>query len=306
MKVLVLGTGEIGRRHAANLETLGVQVDAVSMRETSLSHVLGRLDAGADAAVIATGTDLRLPLIEAAAGRGVPIYVERPLAADPDTISAIYRVAAPILSRSMVGFTMRYHPAFRHLAAADLSDAFRYAFEIGYDVTRRQKGWDFAKSYAARPEAGGVVLDLCHELDLAHCLFPGVLSDVECLGHVRYPGIDVAAQIARAGPVQGTVALDYLSPKPIRRLEIAGTARRRVLDFLTGELRDGDATTSFAVERNQMFLDAMNDFLALAQGKPPSTVEHLPRLDLVRASCEEIAAAHSRRAFTGHLDGPKP
>jgi hypothetical protein len=35
-------------------------------------------------------------------------------------------------------------------------------------------------------------------------------------------------------------------------------------------------------------------------------VEFLPRLDLVRASCEEIAKAHAMRRFTGHLDGIKP
>jgi predicted dehydrogenase len=306
MRVLVIGTGSIGRRHAGNLEALGAKVEAVSMRAAGLDGALARLAQGWDGAVIATGTQIRLPLIEAAADKGIPLYIEKPLAADPDTVSAIYAAAAPILDRSVVGFMMRYNPAFRHLAAQDFSDAYRYSFEIGHDVTQWRQNWSFADSYAAKPEGGGVLLDLCHELDMAHCVFPGVLSDVECLGHTRYPGVDMATQVSRAGPVQGTVAMDYLAPVPIRRVEVAGMRTRRSLDFHTGRFCDGDAEQTFPVVRNEMFLAILGDFLALAAGKAPSQVEHLPRLDLVRPSCEEIAKAHAMRRFTGHLDGMKP
>lgn len=306
MRVLVIGTGSIGRRHAANLARLGVEAATQSMREGGLGPALARLAEGWDGAVIATATEIRLELIEAAAAAGIPLYIEKPLAADPEEVSAIYAAAGPILDRSVVGFMMRYHPAFRHLAAQDLSDVYRYTFEIGHDVTKWRENWSFARSYAARPEGGGVLLDLCHELDMAHCLFGGVISDVESLGHVRYPGVDMATQVARAGPAQGTVAMDYLAPVPIRRVEIAGTRSRRVLDFHTGRYLDGADETLFVQDRNEMFLAIMADFLALAQGRTPSEVEHLPRLDLARSSCEEIARAHAMRCFTGHLDGVHP
>lgn len=306
MKVLVIGTGSIGQRHAANLESLGATVEKVSMQESGLSGALARLQAGADAAVIATETQIRLPLVETASAQNIPLYIEKPIAAEPETVSAIFQVAAPIMERSVVGFMMRYHPAFRHLAQADLSDAFRYTFEIGHDVTQWRQNWRFADSYAAKSEGGGVLLDLCHELDMAHCLFPGALGEVECLGHMRYPGVDMATQIAREGPVQGTVAMDYLAPKLIRRAEIAGTRARQVMDFTTGRYEMDGKVLDFTFERNEMFLAIMRDFLALASGKAPSSVEHLPRMDLARASCDEIATAWASRRFTGHLDGEKP
>lgn len=305
MKALVIGTGSIGRRHAENLTELGATVQSVSMQSEGVSGALKHIEAGADVAVIATETQIRLPLIEAAADKHIPLYIEKPLAADPDTVSAIYAAASPIMELSVVGLMMRYHAGFRHLAQADLNDAYRYTFEIGHDVTKWRQNWRFSDSYAARPEGGGVLLDLCHELDMAHCLFPGTLSDVESLGHNNYPGVDVATQVARAGPVQGTVAMDYLAPAFIRRIEIAGTGSRRSLDFQTGEYSEGDKSRRFPVERNEMFIAIMQDFLALAAGKMPSDVEYLPRLDLVRASCEEIATAHAARRFTGHLDGGK-
>lgn len=306
MRVLVIGTGSIGRRHAENLATLGAKVEALSLRAEGVEGAVRRLAKGFDAAVIASQTQIRLPLILAAAERDIPLYIEKPLAPDPDTVSSIYGATRAIADRSVVGFMMRYHPAFRHLAASDLSDAYRYSFEIGHDVTQWRQNWTFADSYAARPEGGGVLLDLCHELDMAHCLFPGLLGVVESLGHIRYPGVDMATQIARAGPVIGTVAMDYLSPVSTRRLEVAGTRKRRSFDFAAGRYLDGDEELELPFERNQMFLALMRDFLALAQGKAPSAVEHLPRLDLARSSCEEIAAAHQARRFTGHLDGGKP
>lgn len=306
MKVLVIGTGSIGRRHAENLETLGADVQAVSMQRDGLAGAIRQIEAGADAAVIATQTQIRLPLIEVAADKDIPLYIEKPLAAAPEEVSAIYAAASPIMERSMVGLMMRYHSGFRHLAQADLSDAFRYTFEIGHDVTQWRKNWRFADSYAARPDVGGVLLDLCHELDMAHCLFPGELSDVESLGHNNYPGVDMATQVSRAGPVEGTVAMDYLAPVFIRRVDIAGTKSRRSFNFLTGQFCDGETERMFPVERNEMFLQITRDFLAMVKGETVFDVEHLPRLDLVRASCEEIAAAHAARRFTGHLDGDKP
>jgi predicted dehydrogenase len=306
VKVLVIGTGSIGRRHAENLVALGASVETVSMREGGLDYALARLAAGWDAAVVATATQIRLPLVEAAAARGIPLYIEKPLAAGPEAVSAIYGAAAPILTRSVLGLMMRYNPVFRHLAQSDLSDSFHYAFEIGHDVTQWRQEWNFAQSYAAREDGGGVLLDLCHEIDMAHCLFPGVLSDVACIGHVRYPGIDMATQVSRAGPAQGVVAMDYLAPEPIRRAEIAGTRGRRSVDFNGGLLLDCGVERRFPAQRNEMFLALMRDFLALAKGDAPSDVEFLPRLDLVRASCEEIAAAHAMRRFSGHLEGTHP
>ena len=55
-----------------------------------------------------------------------------------------------------------------------------------------------------------------------------------------------------------------------------------------------------------MFLAAMSDFLALVQGKLPSGVEHLPRLDLALPSCALIAKAWEARRFTGTIQKDIP
>jgi len=267
------------------------------MRVSGLDGALARIAAGGLAGVVvATATQVRLPLIAGCAAEGLPVYVEKPLAFEVAELAAIEAVAAPVAARSMLGLMMRYHPAFRELAGADLGGTYRFSFDIGHDVTLWRANWRFADSYAARAAGGGVLLDLCHELDMAACLFPAATLDaVESIGHRRYPGVDMATRISLGGNALGSVSMDYLSPVSTRRIDIAGTDVRRVVDLL-----------AWPLERNQMFLAVMRDWLALIEGQPASGVEHPPRLDLVGRSCRMVVDAYAARHFVGELTGEKP
>lgn len=266
---------------------------------------------GADraAVVIATATQVRLELITICARLGVPFYVEKPLAFRMDEVALIFEVAAPVAERSVLGFMMRYHPALRALRDAPI-EAYGFHMEIGHDVRQWRANWRFGDSYAAREEGGGVLLDLCHELDMAHFLFPGVkVQAVDSLGHADFPGVDFATRVTLAqegGPV-GAVAMDYLSPKSLRRMGVRGRDEVLDLDLLApcwvrsagGE----DVVRDWAFERNDMFLGLMGDFMALVEGRATSNNPLLPRLDRMRGSCELIARAWEARAFHGELTG---
>ena len=306
MRVLVIGSGSIGRRHHDNLQFLGASSRLVSWREGGLGGALAALD-GADAVVIATATDIRLPLIEAAAARGLPIYVEKPLAFRPADVEEIASLSAPVARRSMLGLMLRYHPAVRALAAADISDVFQFALTIGHDVTQWRQNWRFSESYAARADGGGVLLDLCHELDLACCLFPGLMvTRVESVGHPAFPGVDFASRVSLAAQgVVGDVSMDYLTPQLHRRSILRGNLRMHDFDFAAQDYRLTEATgprqLTLPLERNAMFLDAMRDFLALASGTEASGNPLLPRLDLCLPSARLVAAAWKARAFVGEI-----
>lgn len=312
MRVLVIGTGSIGRRHAANAEALGAKVTALSWRVGGMTGVRDAL-ARTDAAVIATATDLRLPLVAACTDAGVPVYCEKPLAFRPADLEALMAAAAPVAARSMAGYMMRWHPAFRALAQANLSDVFRFAFEIGHDVNAWRPDWRFSQGYAARAEGGGVLLDLCHEIDMAACLFPDLrVQTVDSLGHAGFPGVDMASRIVLATPagVQGTIAMDYLAPALVRRAHLTGQARLHDWDFAAQSYAVTDAagrrTLDLPHARNAMFVDAMRDFLALAAGRAVSDVEYLPRLDRVGTSAALTCAAWGARRFTGTIEKDLP
>ena len=304
MRILVIGAGSIGRRHAANLGALGAKVTLLPWRGTSAEDIALRL-VQIDGAVIATATDIRLPLIAACGAAGVPFYCEKPVAFRGADLEAIAAAAAPVATRSMAGFMMRYHAGFRALAALDLTDAFRFALSIGHDVTQWRKDWRFSDSYAARADGGGVLLDLCHEIDMAQCLFPGLtLTGCDSLGHGAYPGVDMASLLTSraANGATGTVAMDYLCPRLVRRTLIDTPDLSADFDFAAGVYRVATAagvrTLDLAQDRNALFTGAMRDFLALVRGETPDT-PHLPRFDRTLPSSRLIAAAWEARRFKG-------
>lgn len=306
MRVLVIGAGSIGRRHHDNLTTLGAVPKLLSWREAGFAGAAAAMDQ-ADAVVVATATNIRQPLIQFAADRGLPIYIEKPLAFYAAELEIIEMIAEPVAARSMIGYMMRYHPAMRALADSDLSDVFQFALTIGHDVTQWRANWRFSESYAARREGGGVLLDLCHELDMAACLFPGLeLTGVESLGHPDFPDVDFASRISlRRGALVGDVSMDYLTPGLHRRTHLRGSERMQDFDFAAQIYRVTDSagprTLDLPLERNAMFLDAMRDFLALAAGRAPSANPLIPRLDRAMDSARLIALAWASRRFVGQI-----
>ncbi|NNF25339.1 MAG: Gfo/Idh/MocA family oxidoreductase [Rhodobacteraceae bacterium] len=310
MRIIVVGAGSIGNRHHRNLLSLGVQSTLCPYREFASLKAAKRFQAGGyDAMVIATATQVRTELIEICAQLGMPFYVEKPLAYDPGTLAKIMAIAKPVAERSMVGFMMRYHPAFRALAQMDLSDIYSFSFLVGHDVRQWRPNWSFSKSYASRADGGGVLLDLCHELDMAKTLFPQLaVTGTSSLGHADFPGVDFASRVVLAGDpsvtgVTGVAEMDYLSPVSLRRVLLRGLDKVVRFDFIAGDyvVDDGHSRNrlSLAHDRNDMFLAALRDFVALVAGAATSDVEHLPRLDMAEPSCAAIATAWGARKFEG-------
>jgi predicted dehydrogenase len=304
--IAVIGAGSIGRRHFDNLNTLGARAELIGWRAFDPAAFAARRDLAG--VVIATETQVRLDLITLCAAMGLPFYAEKPLAWRVPQAEAIHDAARPVAARSMVGFMMRYHPVVRALAAMDLAEVYRIHAEIGHDVRQWRANWRFADSYAARVEGGGVLLDLCHEVDLVQALFAGLtLGDVRSLGHSDFPGVDFATSLHVTTPsgALGTIAMDYLAPVFVRRLVLNGENRRIEADMVTSRITilsaAGTEIQDSPFQRNDMFLAAMTDFLRLAAGDalPPDPLR--PRFDTMQASTTLIARAWEGRVFGGNV-----
>src|SRR2546428_4182024 len=93
-RILVVGTGSVGRRHITNLLELGADVSAFSYRRNSNSaidplpssvilvdHLDDALAGRCDAVVIANRTDQHVPVALASARNHKALFIEKPLAA---------------------------------------------------------------------------------------------------------------------------------------------------------------------------------------------------------------------------------
>lgn len=309
LNIPVIGSGSIGTRHHQNLQSLNVRSELFSFRQNGMAGLTQLLrDAEIDGVVIATATPIRLQVIRLCAAHNLPMYIEKPLCVTAAQVKEIFELcSAPLAAKSMVGFMMRYHPLIQRLCEHGVDDVYRFDLVIGHDVTQWRQNWSFAQSYAADPQGGGVLLDLCHELDLAKLLFPSAsITSVSSIGHSDYPQVDFATQVSLTGDngVLGSVSMDYLAPVSTRQIALYGRESLTTVDMNTLQYRrdQGDSVRADTItfERNDMFIDAMQDFLLLISGSTAS--EYCPRLDLVHDHCALIAHAWESRFFTGLLD----
>ena len=308
-RYFVIGSGSIGRRNAENLTTLGAEITHYGWRGIDLDAALSEIAAcnGQAGVVIATATKVRLPLITECAKTGAALYIEKPVAYRTDEVQQIFALPPATLERSVAGFMMRYHPMVQKLMDTPVKNIFRASFEIGHDVTQWRQNWTFADSYAADPEGGGVLLDLCHEIDLAFLLCGHApLFSVRSIEHPDFACVDIASNLDFTAPDGRNirVSMDYLAPALIRRGHMIGLEQEVEYDIananVTHVTADERVTQNLRQERNAMFLDFMADFMALAEGRETKN-PHIPRLDRVKDVCHVIAQAWEMREFTGQL-----
>ncbi len=308
-KYFVIGSGSIGRRHFDNLFSLGANVTHHPWRGIDLDQVLCDVAScnGNVGVVIATATNVRLPLITKMAAVGAALYIEKPVAYRTSEVAEIFELPKLTLQRSVAGFMMRYHPIVQRLLSTPMNDVFRAYIEVGHDVTQWRQNWIFERSYSADPDGGGVLLDLCHEIDLAYLLF-GVmpLTAVTSIQYKNLNGVDIISTVD-FGSEDGRsirVTMDYLAPKLIRRGHIVGLTQEVNYDIANNWLKhryqDVVSTEKFSINRNKMFLSLMHDFMAIVEGRQ-ITNKHAPRLDKVENVCRLIAKAWEAREFTGQM-----
>ena len=284
MKVLVVGTGSIGRRHTANLQALGADVSTYSYGGIRLKGVKSVMDldlalqSDFDAVVVANNTNEHMDVSMKAALKGKHLFIEKPLATNLKGSEFLYEIAQRMGLVVEVGFMLRTHPNLiwikQALADGVLGDLMYIYAAVGQWLPDWRPNSDYRTSYSAyRARGGGVIYDLIHELDLVYWL-AGEVSEVSAMSrYVKSLAIETEA-IAQIGlrfktGVLAQVHLDYVRPGYGRKLEIVGSNGVLSWDYLTNKVfftRGADPeeivhSVEEGYERNIMFKTHMGLFL---------------------------------------------
>lgn len=196
LRFALIGTGRIGRVHAANIAAspqteLAVVADpvlasaddvAARFGGTAVSDPLAAIDPGRiDAVVIASPTPTHTELITACIERGVPVLSEKPIDLDMSRIEAlrprVQRAASPVA----IGFNQRFDPAIAEVQRRVASG------EIGpleqLSITSRDPGPPPAAYIGV---SGGIFRDMTiHDFDLAR-FFAGEIDEVTAVGSTLF------------------------------------------------------------------------------------------------------------------------
>ncbi len=291
MKLLVVGTGSIGKRHIGNLLELGAEVQAFSYRNDVLSldprampvhDLAGALASDVEAVVIANRTDQHMSVALQAARAGKHLFLEKPLA---QSMAGVDELVATVQQKGLVveaGFMLHSHPNLlwirEQLAQGLLGEIWHMRAAVGQWLPDWRPGSDHRQGYGAfRAMGGGVTFDLIHELDLVQWLL-GPITDVAAMMR-QAPVLEIETEAVAQISLQLTsgalaqVHLDYLRPGYGREMEIVG--RHGVLrwDYVQGVVTLEDAgqmprevhRVPEGFVRNQLFLNHMRYFLLRLQ-----------------------------------------
>ncbi len=209
LRVALLGTGRIGRVHAAAVAdsteaVLQVVCDAVpaSAEAVAAAHG-GRVVADpaeamaaedVDAVVVATPTPTHVGLLEAALGAGLPVLCEKPIDLDITRVDAVRAQAAAAPSPVVLGFNRRFDPHFaevhRRVRAGEVGRLEHLA------ITSRDPEPPPADYVAT---SGGIFRDMTiHDFDMARFFVPDVVSVTAVGLHQFSPGIREAGDFDAA------------------------------------------------------------------------------------------------------------
>lgn len=232
MKLLVIGAGSIGQRHAGNAKAAGQDVrvfdaDAAKSDFKSLEEALAWKP---ELAVIATPHKTHVALAEAVVKTGAHVLIEKPVSDRVDGVAEFLALARKAGRMVYVVCNMRFHPAVQILKENldKVGKVLCTRAYFGNYLPNMRPDADYRTLYCAnRDQGGGIILDGIHEIDYLAWLFGGV-TDVNCnaakIGDLDIDVEDYAAiNLNHAGGVRTEIHLDYLQQCKRRGCEIVGS-----------------------------------------------------------------------------------
>lgn len=328
MKILVIGCGSIGRRHARNLRELGIDdlvlYDPDQERSKSVARELQvrwvrTLDHGyreqPEAALICAPTSLHLELATEALEHNCHLFIEKPIS---DSMAGVDEFLEEVENRRralLVGCNFRFDPLVQTVrewvVEGSIGRIVSARFHFGSHLPSRHPWEDYRAGYGARKNlGGGVILDAIHELDLALWMF-GEPETIYCAGG-KYSDLeidveDVAEILLCYAEKIVSIHLDSVQRPAERYCEIIGTGGQIRADVLARTLRyfdgekcawqpGGDYCAIDEIYKHEMrhFLDCLDGCAATAvDGK--TAAQSLELAEDVRKSMEQKVSVSPSR-----------
>lgn len=305
MKVLVVGLGNIARRHIQNLKTVDPDIQIAVWRQRIGSDNLHDLSLqvdrfiysmedvlawGADAAVVANPASMHLETGRLLAEQGVHLLMEKPVSNSLDGVDSLIDLCRHRGVVFMVGYNLRFYPPLRMMRDAILDGQVGRAISVRAEVGQYLPDWrsnrDYRQSVSARSDlGGGVVLELSHELDYVRWLMGEVKSVTAQLYRLSDLEVDVedTAEILltfSSGAI-GNVHLDMVQRAPVRTCRIIGTEGTLAWDMMSNRVSLfrapgsvwSDIHPAAAMDRNDMYFDEVRHFVNCIAGNAEPVVD---------------------------------
>ncbi len=290
MKLLVVGCGSIGKRHARNARKLGLDVDlcdisAERLRELAAEISAGSIftdyeiaakESGADAALIATPSHLHIAPATAMLVAGIHVMMEKPLCQSAAQAQALKLLVTESKLIFMMAHTYRFRAEWqaikRLLDTQPVGRVLSAEFLGGWYLPDWHFREDYRQEYAAQQRQGGGVMltSMSHFFDVVSWFFGEIQGVVGAKMRLSSLDIDVddsvMCMVRTTSGVAVTLSEDFLARCPRRSLRVNGEYGYLEADFNRKLLRLWDARTKRYLPESAATSEQMGLFRILEDG----------------------------------------
>jgi len=287
LNILLIGAGSIGKRHIANLLSLGYNNISVVTRShlpeellhlTTYKTIAGALQNSIfDVAFICTPTALHIENLQLLLEKQIKnIYIEKPLSHTVENIKQVLDLASGYDNNIVVGYDLHFDPGvqkvYELLQAGTIGRVLSVNAFVGQYLPLWRPYEDHRTGMSAKKSTGGgVLLDIVHEFDYLYWL-NGATETVAGLntnsGTLEIETEEVAEVILKyANGSIGSVHLDYMQPSLVRYCIITGAKGSITCNMadkkVTWAMHNGDKGefNYETFERNDRFKEIVKNFL---------------------------------------------
>jgi predicted dehydrogenase len=268
-KILIVGYGSIGRRHATLFSKLGSKIYLVTSRMQDdficYKTISDAIDSEKiDIIVVANITSKHfesLKEIDRSHFNGL-VLVEKPIF---DKV-CYYSFNTP--DKILVAYNFRFHPIIQGIKKILMQESIlSISVRAGQYLPDWREGRDYRKTYSAvKKLGGGVIRDLSHELDYIN-YFCGKCKRVAAIGG-KYSDLDIDSDdifsivMACDNCPIISVNLNYLDKNPRREILINTKTKTIYADLISNKLCINGKLSTYKIERNNSYTNMHESMLA--------------------------------------------
>jgi len=323
MRILVIGYGSIGKRHAMNAKALGHEVILLrhsrsnpnndGLKEYYLFEEVIKNEE-INGAIICSPTSKHLDDVELLVRHKIPFLLEKPPTADLEsTLSMRKLLQNSGFNKYEIGFNLRHYPALQFIKdfLPNLGEIYCSRISAGYYLPNWRKNVDYRETSSAKRElGGGVRIELIHEIDYILWFFgcpERVVGYVNKISNLEISTEDICAALLKYEDDSIVeLHLDYLSHRYLRGCQIIAENGTLEWDMNTGrvyyfgknkEMPEDIFSLDSNYDFNDTYIRGLGNFIKTINGKIKSKVTIEDAVDMMKV-LEAIKISSEKEKWT--------
>jgi len=289
MKILIVGSGSIAKRHLNNLKILGY-IDIIVLKRKYdkefenfynvkvVTNYESKLLLNLDCIIICTPTSIHLEAIEYANKNNLHVFIEKPMVHDLDSFNKSKNIWNLNNKIFFIGYMLRFHPSIKFIYDAVKNEKFGKVYSARFEFGSYLPNWhpneNYKESYASIKElGGGVVRTISHELDLIQYFFGNPIN-IKTLnlntGLLKIDVEEISESILLYNDKIVTMHLDLLQKKYHRTISILFEEARIDWNWQTNDILISKNTNEIEIIKsdynfnlNELYIDELRYFFYL-------------------------------------------